>query len=433
MYNLIKQLVEKILPESLVKRLKDVNLAIKLRKVRKNHQKTLVQIRKKEKIKVAFFLIHKSVWKYEGVYKLMEQDYRFKPVVVVCPHIVYGEENMLHDMRTAYSSFKKRGYNVIKTLKEETNEWLDVKKEIKPDIVFFTNPHKLTRDEYYINNYLDTLTCYVPYGIMTANIQETQYNQLFHNLIWRCFYETTVHKNMAEKYARNKGENVIVTGFPMCDVFLDKNHKFPDGWKIKDRKIKRIIWAPHHTIENNEKELAYSNFLSDYNFMIDICRHYKGRIQIAFKPHPILKLKLFKHKDWGKDKTEAYFETWKNSENGQLEESGYIDLFLSSDAMILDSISFMAEYCYTGKPSLFLVRDNTIEKKFNEFGEKVFSLMYKSYNNADIMNFIDKIVLKEQDALEKERQDFIEKYLKPPKNKTACENVFNHITNGTIL
>ena len=44
----------------------------------------------------------------------------------------------------------------------------------------------------------------------------------------------------------------------------------------------------------------------------------------------------------------------------------YRAYFASSDAMILDSVSFMAEYLYVHKPALFLTREG---ERFNEFGE----------------------------------------------------------------
>jgi hypothetical protein len=427
-FKITKNNLRKILPASLKKWLKQqyFNLTIKPT-LSKLHQKALVKIRKKDKIKAAFFLIHNTVWKYEGVYRLMENDDRFEPIVIVCPYVIYGQENMQREMNQAYNAFLTKGYNVVKTYNEATKEWLDIKKEIKPDIIFFTNPHEITKDEYYITNFLDRLTCYVPYGFMIANLQETQFNQPFHNFIWRCYYETQIHKEMSEKYADNKGSNVLVTGFPMCDIFLDKTYVSKDKWKIKDKSVKRIIWAPHHTIEDNDKKLAYSNFLNYHQFMLDLLKIYNGQIQIAFKPHPILKPELYKHSDWGIDRTDAYYKTWQSINNGQLEEEGYEDLFLTSDAMILDSSSFISEYCYTGKPSLFMVRDATISGKFNEYGAMAFNLMYKSQNTTDILNFINDTVLNGYDPLLKERAIFVDKYLKPPNNQSATFNIFNNI------
>lgn len=416
--------IKKLLPVRVKRSLKNFYYYnILLIKVKQNQKQALKQIRKKEKIRVAFFLIEAAVWKLDNVFKLMIEDEKFDPILVICPYTVYGHEVMIETMDRAEKFIKEKGYNYIRTFNSDNDSWLDVKKELKPDIVFFTNPHNLTRKEYLILNYLDILTCYVPYGFMLANIQQLQFNQLFHNLLWKSFYETTIHKSMAEKYAVNKGRNVIVTGYPMCDVFIAKNYNTTDVWKIKDRSVKRIIWAPHHTIEIDDKELAYSSFLHDFHFVYELLDRFAGRIQIAFKPHPILKSKLYKHSLWGKEKTDEYYELWSSHENGQLEEGDYVDLFLTSDAMILDSISFIAEYYYTGKPSLFTVRDITIINKFNEFGKLAYDQLYKANDHEEILSFIENVVIKGNDTKYLVRNNFVKKYLLPTGSRTASENI----------
>ena len=219
MINHIKKIAKKILPGYLHKWVSQKYFVYKLRKVQKNHEKALEKIRGKEKIKVVFLLIHESVWKYEGLYELMKKDDRFDPVVVVCPYTPYGEEVMLRDLNQAYRAFKEKGYNVIKSLNETSGEWLDVKKELEPDLVFFTNPWGgLTRKEYTITNFLDTLTCYVPYGFKNSHLYQAHFNQATQNFVWKFFLETTIHQKLAKKYSSNKGVNTIVTGYPGMDV-----------------------------------------------------------------------------------------------------------------------------------------------------------------------------------------------------------------------
>lgn len=440
-YDTVKSLARKILPRKTWRLLAYCKYAF-LSKffspcypfLRWRYNRILEKIRKKDKITAIFFLTHESIWKYEGVYKLMKQDERFKPIVVVCPNIHYDEEYMFQEMDRAYSSFLAKGYNVIKAFDENRRQWLDVKKEIKPDIVFFTNPSKISLNKYCVNNFLNCLTAYVPYGIMSANVQRVQYDLLFHNLVWRCYYETTIHKEMAEKYASNRGVNVIITGFPMCDIFLDTTYISKDVWKVKDKNVKRIIWAPHHTLEvDKEQCAAYSNFLRNYQFMLDIVKQFEGKIQVAFKPHPLLKPALYNYPGWGKERTDAYYKTWQTIENGQLEEGEYIDLFLTSDAMILSSISFISEYYCTGKPSLFLIRDDTIINKFNEYGRIAFDLMYKASNHDDILGFINKIVLGEDDPLSKDRWAFINKFFVYPNKQTAAKNIYCDLVKETRL
>ena len=390
------------------------------------YKKIVRKFKKKDKIKVAFFLIHDSVWKYDGVYKLMESDPRFEPVVVVCPYLIDDLEKMMFIMNNAYNTFKEKQFNVIKTYNEETKTWLDIKKEIQPDIVFFTNPHKLTKAEYYITNYLNCLTCYVPYNFGNSHLFQLMHNQIFHNVLWRLFAETNIHRDYSVKYAINKGINVVVSGYPGTDALLNQYYIPADTWKQKDKKIKRIIWAPHHTIDNNTSFLSYSSFLIYADAMLNIVNEYQGKIQIAFKPHPLLIKKLYEEVSWGKEKTDNYFNRWNNLSNGQLVEGEYIDLFLNSDAMIHDSGSFLVEYIYTGKPVLHTNRDENIKDRMNSFGILAFNLHYHAKNEADIRVFIEN-VLNNKDEKKQERAGFLSSKLLPPNNISASENIYNDI------
>ena len=421
--------VRKIIAKCFRNTIASLTFKFKIKKVENAHKSELKVIRKKiinnEKIKVAFMLIHDSVWKCKLLYELMLKDEIFEPHIFVCPSVRCGEDIMKSTLNKTYEYFTQNNYKVSKTLQLD-GDWLNIKREFKPDIIFFTNPHFLTKKEYYINNFTDKLTCYVPYGIMTANLQQLQYNQPFHNLLWKAFYETPIHLKMAKKYARNKGENVVVSGYPWYDPFFDKNYKPKDHWKLKDNNVKRLIWAPHHTLEDNKTILGYSEFLKYANFIIDLLEHYKGKIQIAFKPHPLLKSKLYKHKDWGVEKTEAYYLKWKEIDNGQLEESDYVDLFMTSDGMMLDSVSFISEYVITNKPCLFFMRDETIGNKFNEFGALAFKTLYLAHKKEDIISFIDQTIMGNSDTRKTQREVFVNNYLKI-ENNSPSKNIYNHI------
>jgi hypothetical protein len=406
--------------------LKNIIYSIYFSFVQWRYKKFARQIRKKEKIKVAFFLIHDSVWKYDGVYKLFESDQRFEPVVIVCPYIDYGHDNMLRTMNQCYRNFQQRHYKVVKTYNETTKKWLDVKKDIQPDIVFFTNPHKLTKDEYYITNYSNCLTCYAPYNFGNSHLFQMMHNQIFHNMLWRLFAETDMHRDFSVKYAINKGINVVVTGFPGTDILLNHNYIPTNTWKQKDKKIKKIIWAPHHTIDNDTSFLSYSSFLRYADFMLNIVNEYQGKIQIAFKPHPLLRKKLYEEVSWGIEKTDNYYNKWNDLKNGQLVDGAYTDLFLSSDAMIHDSGSFLIEYIYTGKPVLHTNRDENIRDRMNAFGILAFNLHYHAKNEEDIKTFIEN-VLHNKDDKKQERALFLATKLLPPNRKSASENIYDEI------
>lgn len=409
-------IIKKILGESLF-------FQLTLLKLNYLHKKALYRIRKKEKINVVFLLIHAPVWKYEKLYRLLEKDNRFNPLVLVCPYMSYGSDNMKNDMEQAYNLFREKNYNVIKSLKED-GSWVQLE-ELSPDIIFFTSPHFLTKPHYYIFYCKNYLTCYVPYNFGNSHLLQMFHNQDFHNRVWKLFAETKIHKKYSVNVARNKGKNVLVTGFPGTDVFLEKQKGESNIWK--HQHTKKIIWAPHHTIDEDKSFISFSSFNLYSEYMFELLDQYNNSIEIVFKPHPLLKIKLYNEPNWGKEKTDAYFNRWKEHPNGNLHLEDYTDLFLSSDAMIHDSGSFLIEYLYTEKPVLRTDRDNTIIDRLNSFGRMAYNVHYIAKNREDINSFIKMIVEQSEDEKKEVRFEFKQKHLLPPNNRTASENIYEYL------
>lgn len=430
----LKLIIKSYIPEtiwiSLIKiynfmGLRELYVFYLIRKAPKRHRKALELVRKKGSVKVAFFLNHESVWKYEVLYDLMVKHPRFEPKIFVCPVVNFGMENMLFEMDKAFHAFNNKGYNVIKTYDNETGEYLDIKNTFSPDIVFFTNPHEGLQDyRYYINQFAKTLTCYVPYGVSTINY-ELDHILGFHNLVWKIFTETSIHKEIAIQKQRNKGSNRVVTGFPGFDPLLTTATP-KEVWKNKNPALKRIIWTPHHLMHELNKG---SNFLEYYDFFLEVAASYKDKIQITFNPHPLLRIKLEKDPNWGKEKTDIYFNKWVNLENGQYGNGPYTDLFLTSDALIHDSISFMSEYLITGKPSLFMIRNESIMEYWSIYGEKALAVHYQSRNKKQLIDFIENVVLNENDWMKVERNNFVRNTLLQKNGLSASENILNYLEN----
>lgn len=388
------------------------------------HKRAVKKASKKEKIKVAFFATHSSVWKYDEIYRLMVKHRVFDPVIFVCPVIDYGMENMLEEMRRTFKMFSDRGYNVYRTYNEKDGTYLDIKSEFSPDIVFYTNPYKgLIDNRYYITKFKKILTCYVPYAVMTTN-NRNFYDLDFHNLVWKIFCETNIHKQVASEIQRIKGRNLIVTGYPGSDNLIFNRENIIDVWKIKDRNVKRIIWAPHHLMHELNK---MSNFLEYSDIFLEIAYKYRSKLQIAFKPHPILRMKLNNEPGWGKEKTDEYYIKWDEMENGQYENSDYIDLFLSSDALIHDCGSFITEYLLTNKPSLFMVRNENVMEHWSKYGDRALDAHYQSRNLDQVIEFIEEVVLGENDWMKTKRLNFIKDVLLPPNQISASENILRYL------
>lgn len=324
----------------------------------------------REKVKVCFFVIHRSVWKLDNLYRLLEKDKRFEPMIVMCPYMSGGREVQDQEMDEGYSYFTSLGYTVVST-KDENGRWRDIRKELDPDIVFFTNPHNVTLSAYQWRNFRDRYTCYVPYHHQVDFGQwGTQWNSPFHLSMWKLFYINRYHKNLAIEKMLNKGANVEVVGYPGTEglyLNIPTNNPTRSVWKVDDGR-KKIIFAPHHTIEF-DPVLGISDFLDVADRMVDLAMQLSSQVVFAFKPHPVLKSKLYKHPEWGKVRTDKYYNFWRDSENTQIEEGAYVDLFLQSDAMIHDSGSFLAEYLYLNKPVFYFFNETT-KIRFNEFGHE---------------------------------------------------------------
>ena len=160
--------------------------------------------------------------------------------------------------------------------------------------------------------------------------------------------------------------------------------------------------------------------------MLNLAKEYEDDIQIAFKPHPVLKFKLINI--WGKEKTEEYYSKWETMSNTQLEQGYYLDLFQTSDALIHDCASFTAEYLYTKKPVLFMLRDPQVLSHWNSFGKKCYEMHYHAESFEQIRDFIKQVVINGEDKMYDERMEFYNTYLYPKDGILPSQKIMNYLT-----
>ena len=420
----VKDLIKQLLPSTIVNFLRYIihpSLIVESYFIRRQpnlHKVAIEKLRGKKQVNVVFFAIYKSIWKYDTLYHLLNDDERFNPIILVCPVVNRGHEHMITSLQDCYDFFIKKKYNVVCAYNQDLDQYIDAR-SLKPDIIFYTNPYKgLIDDRYYITRFRDIVTYYAPYGYAISNAPEMLFDQLLHNLVYVNFYETDIHKRMAVRYARNKGRNIEVVGSLLSDEIYTRN-KFcrKDGKKV-------IIWAPHHTIEHN----GFSCFCIYHNLILELMNIYKDDVYWVFKPHPLLKTKLYHYEGWEHEKTDAYYNLWRETQYGEINEGDYTQLFVNSDAMIFDSISFMAEYYFTNNPSLFTVRSDKICQNFNDFGMNVFKLLYHAKNGDEIIWFINS-VLRGEDYLKGDRDCFFKQTLYYP---NASVSVYEYMLNKLL-
>ena len=379
----------------------------------------------KRPLNVVFMVLYSAVWKYDSVYKLMEKDPRFNPLILVCPVADYGKEHMVENFRPTVEMFKKKGYNVMSAYDEATDTFVNID-DLKPDLLMYAfqwSSHVDSRyNVYTLQKYLK---CYVNYSFKN-NPFEWSIASREQGLMWMYFSECEDNKRLAQSFNKHEFKNIHVVGYPIYDEVQTTDAVGKD-WKIKDRSMKRIIWAPHHSIEGSDKAIKLSTFLLFAEDMLEFKNTYKDKVQFAFKPHPQLKPALYKHKDWGKERTDAYYKSWEEGENSSFVAGEYIDLFKSSDGMIHDSHSFTVEYLYVDKPVMFMTNYDR-ESQCNAVGKRAFAAHYHGTTRKDIQTFIEDVIIGGKDTMSEKRHQFYNDILVPPNGKSVAENIVNEIT-----
>ncbi len=373
------------------------------------------KVREKEIIDVLFVIHELGSWKTEGLYLKMKAHPRFNPTLLL---VEENNAKYVYDILKNYLDEKKYDYNIISSTK-------NFRKLYNPDIIFYQKPYLDVIDpKLFFHHNLDVLFCYMVYCFRNRTHPEVR-KYYFFNYVWQMYAENEIVIKELSPLLFTKGKNMINTGLSfMDDLLLDKSH-YNDPWKSLEGKKKRIIYAPHHTIATFDSGFyKYGTFMDYCDFMLEMAEKYKDETQWAFKPHPLLKMKLIEV--WGEKKTEAYYKKWQNLENGQISEGEYMGLFKHSDAMIHDCGSFKLEYLYTGNPVMYLVKEDQEYDYPNWQTQEALRLHYQARSSADIEEFI-RNVIKNKDDFKDERDSFVKNYLTPPNGKSACDNIIDAI------
>lgn len=392
------------------------------------HRRIIREIRRSGKCRVVFVVSSLPMMRYEGLRRLMEQDPRFETQVIIVPlkNITTDEQDFQIKLLSQYFDSQGVKYRIGgSSQREHTARWL---KEYHPQMMFYTQPYQYSLDpefDWYTFRH-SALFGYQCYGLMTLKA-DWAYNLIFHNMAWRIFASNIYEKEDYQKISNKKSINVRLTFDSHADRFLEGAKH--DPWKkIPDSKErKRIIFAPHFRVVQNEF-LNRASFTWLADFMLSLADKYKDSIQFAFKPHPWLKSTLYNHPDWGRERTDRYYQSWASGFNTQLELSEFFDLFITSDAMIHNCGSFTAEYLFTGKPVLFTTENQSdTAATLNEFGKQCFQLHYIAENCDQIESFISDVVLGKNDYLESKRSHFRDTILLPPAGQTVASLMYQEI------
>ena len=320
----------------------------------------------------------------DEVYQLMLQDDRFDPVVISLPRKLTGQLRYA-DEEKAHAFFESRGINHLRFnmggSDSSNQEVLDALKDLKPDYVFTNYPWQRNYQPAIRFDKLISFTriAYVPYfslamveepddepggGQVGSLVATHLYKQRLHQVASLVF---TQDKFVKEAYkSTERGDSYVhFTGSPKIDGLFREAEQGKASWPIKGEGF-RVVWAPHHSYSPHWLNFGVFSKIKD-----DMLAFAKANqdVQIVLRPHPFLWGTLTDRKVLASSELDLWRNDWDQLPNTYVDEDGsYAELFLATDVLVTDGISFLGEYpLITKKPTIFF--ENKDHWKFTAVGE----------------------------------------------------------------
>lgn len=336
-------------------------------------------------IKVAFLGLYFEAWDaLDEIYRLMKADSRFDPVVISLPRKLTGQLRYA-DEDKSHAFFEARGIQHLRFNSggdgSENQAGLKALKELAPDYVFVNYPWQRNyQPAIRFDNLVEfTRLAYVPYfslvmveepddepggGQGDSPVATHLYTQRLHQLASLVFTQDSLVKKAYELTDRG-ASHVHFTGSPKIDNLRKEAEAGKASWPFQEDGF-RVIWAPHHSYSPHWLNFGVFSKIKDQ--MLEFASA-NPDIQIVLRPHPFLWGTLTDRNVLSAEQLRTWRDSWDSLANTQVDEAGsYAELFLATDILITDGISFLGEYpIVTAKPAIFF--ENEGHWKFTQIGE----------------------------------------------------------------
>ncbi len=392
---------------------------------------TLRRLRRQKQIKLAFVLYDSSMWCGDALYNYFAHDARYKTVVYLCKRHDAGSNDpaTIRAFHQQTREMQSRGIKVVPILDEVDDSEFET-----PDILIALTPYDTALPQKLVFAWMSfaTLLVYIPYGFFLWDSKddgERTYNLPIINMAWKVFIDSEDNRQYFEQHLATKFSNGEASGWPRCDEYYKVDIGQDFVWKKAVTNTRKIVYAPHWSIAAG---CTFATFQHNHDFIYNFAKYHK-EISWVVKPHPNLLHEVIRTGIFS-DEYEAknYFRFWNELPNAVVVTGGnYQKIFAESDAMILDSVSFIGEYQYTGKPLLFLTRP---EQSLIPLGVEIVKNNYyvDGRDFFGITKFINDVVLAGKDYKYKKRKSFIKNNLDYMNRNSvlASEYIYRSITMG---
>ena len=366
----------------------------------------------KKEINIVFLVNMASMFAAESLMNEMKQNKKYNVSLYIIPDVRFTREENYRIYEETYKELKEK-YDfaekavIIDYEKDEVIEYKNVVKQA--DIVCYPSPYDVSYSLYnpYYAVQENILSIHINYGFFRSIYDRFIYALDNYNSFWKVFLETEYNMAEYKQYGRCNSINAVLTGYAKMDRLSEYMAT------KKENKRKRIIIAPHHSVDGGmNKMLALSNFEKYADLFLELPLKYP-EIDFIFRPHPVLFSTLKNNNKWGEAKVENYINKLKSYKNVIYSTEGdYLEIFANSDGIIQDSGSFLVEYFYTGKPCCYMLKTKKdIKEKFNTLGIKCLENVYIAYEKQETLDFIDNVIINDNDILKEKRNNIMKEIM----------------------
>ena len=357
-------------------------------------------------IHVALMETRRGFWlNHASIYEAMRSDSAFDVQVLVVPKRSPGGDLDWVEYQKLVELFGNEAIPCHCAYDLEARKWNNPLEFGVPDVVFLSTPYEEQYNFMYGSSYLSHFSkvAILPYGFSMLD--------LFYHApcLKNCQFIFCENETLRDLFAPEYASRLVVAGHPSFDPYL---HPLEDAQRVtfkSSQAKRRIVWAPHFTVAAGVTTHQCSNFFAYYELFIQLAREHP-ELEIVMRPHP----ELFKFMVDSGMKTaseaveyRARFETLPNAVI--YEGADYISLFRQSDAILLDSLSFIAACAPAEKPVCFL--EGAKRTRVNSIGERLLHSYYAAWDVDEIREFIDRVVLGGDDYKKAERDAAVKKLL----------------------
>lgn len=356
------------------------------------------------KIRVGFFVIFDSIFPARTILMRLLADPRFEASIIVIPDVSRGREHMVKTYASTYESMVSEFGDACQVVDTRTDPdgggFRDVASAL--DVVVASSPYDSNSHESFRLRRLSVrgvLTVLVSYGYyVSAHSAKQLFATDAFQHAWRVFADTPQNVEDLRAASLVGGRNVRLTGFCRMDEF--------QGASSVARSRRRIIVAPHHSVAMRQFQL--SNFLRFSAFFATLPERYP-QIDWVFRPHPLLFVSLVNAGLWTQAQADDYLVRLRAFPNLEYQRGGsYLQTFAQADGMIHDCGSFIAEFMFTGKPTCYLLHSGSDGTGlFNALGLACLARCYRATEEAEIVRYIENVVLGGDDPLCADRAEFV--------------------------